>query len=272
MLFVAFVPGSPSTAFARRPNSHLGTFPPGALFVMRVHNPSFARICICLLRTIATAAAPALADEQPSPQSPVGPEAAIDFMRVAPGLKVELVACEPEVVDPVAIRFDERGRMWVVQMGDYPNGPEPGQPPLSQIRILEDRDGDGRYETATTFADKLLFATGVQPWSVGRSLRERQENGDSRSESSTLGAFVTLAGKVVYMQDTDGDLRADQIEPWYLGFMEENPQLRANHPRLGLDNQIYIANGLRGGAIVDARHPDEKPLSISGMDFRFDPY
>lgn len=196
-----------------------------------------------------------LAADQPSPQSPVGAEKAIEYMRVAPGLRVELVACEPQVVDPVAIRFDEWGRMWVVEMRDYPNGPAPGQPPQSRIRILEDRDGDGRYEAATTFADGLLFATGVQPWSL----------------DSNVGAFVTLSGKVVYMQDTDGDLQSDKVETWYQGFMEENPQLRANHPRFGLDNHIYVANGLRGGAIVDARQPDAKPLSISGMDFRFDP-
>ncbi len=198
-----------------------------------------------------------LAEERPAFQSPVEPEAAMDLMRVAPGVRVELVACEPTVIDPVAIRFDERGRMWVVEMRDYPHGPNEGQPPLSQIRILEDRDGDGRYETAVTFADKLLFATGVLPFRL--------------RDTDPLGAFVTLAGKVVYMQDTDGDLQADKSEVWYQGFMEENPQLRANHPRLGMDGFIYIANGLRGGAVVDARRPDDKPLSISGMDFRFDP-
>ncbi|MBW3597274.1 MAG: alkaline phosphatase, partial [Planctomycetes bacterium] len=196
------------------------------------------------------------ADDRAAPRSPVAPEEAIELMRLAPGLRVELVACEPEVIDPVAVRFDARGRMWVVEMRDYPHGPPEGKPPLSKIRILEDRDGDGRYQTGTTFAENLLFATGVLPW----------------SESPTLGAFVTLAGKVVYMEDTDGDLKADRTETWYHGFAEENPQLRANHPRLGIDGSIYIANGLRGGAVVDARRPDAKPLSISGMDFRFDPF
>lgn len=183
--------------------------------------------------------------------SPVEADESLEFFEVAPGLEIELVASEPEVVDPVAIRFDERGRMWVVEMRDYPNGPAEGEQPKSRIKVLEDRDSDGRFETATVFADELLFATGVQPWRDG--------------------VIATLAGQVAYMKDTTGDGRADQIETWYTGFVEENPQLRANHPRLGLDNRIYVANGLRGGEVVDARQPNSQPVSISGMDFRFDP-
>jgi putative membrane-bound dehydrogenase-like protein len=217
-------------------------------------NPvSFSRLAPALVMAMISASAGA--EETPAPQSPLAPEKAIEFMRIFPGLRVELAACEPEAVDPVAIRFDELGRMWVVEMRDYPNGPAPGEKPQSQIRILEDRDGDGRFETGHTFADGLLFATGVLPWTVG----------------PVNGAIVTLSGKVVYMEDVDGDLRADRTEPWYQGFTEENPQLRANHPRLGLDGWIYIANGLRGGAVVDSRRPNEKPISISGLDFRFHP-
>jgi putative membrane-bound dehydrogenase-like protein len=184
--------------------------------------------------------------------SPLAPADALRVMQLAdPQLAVELVACEPEVIDPIAIRFDETGRMWVVEMRDYPLGnPQPGGPPLSRIRILSDRDGDGRCETATTFADGLLFVTGVQPWRGG--------------------AFVTLSGALVYMQDTDGDGRADLKETWFEGFAEQNSQLRANHPRLAWDGWIYVANGLRGGVVVNRRR-EQPPINISGMDFRFDP-
>ncbi len=189
------------------------------------------------------------------PAKPVNsPVAAKDSLRhfvLAPGLAIELVASEPQVVDPVAVRFDADGRMWVVEMRDYPLGPKEGEMPKSRIKVLEDRDGDGRYETVTVFADNLLFATGVQPWQGG--------------------VFVTMAGQVAYMKDTTGDGRADLRKTWYTGFAQQNSQLRANHPRFGLDNHLYIANGLRGGAVVDAGKPDSKPLSISGMDFRFDP-
>lgn len=184
-------------------------------------------------------------------QSPLSPRESLQHFRVEPGLAVELVACEPEVIDPIAIRFDEDGRLWVVEMRDYPHGPPGGEPPLSKIRILTDEDGDGRFETSRVFADGLLFPTGLQPWKGG--------------------AIVTLAGEVVYLKDTDGAGRADQREVWFRGFATENPQLRANHPRLGFDNRVYVANGLRGGMIVDPRHADRKPLLISGMDFCFDP-
>ena len=93
------------------------------------------------------------------------------------------MAAEPEVVDPVDIRFDEDGRMWVVEMLDYPNGPAKGQPPEGRIKVLEDRDGDGRFETSRVFADKLLFANGLMPWKGG--------------------VIVTDAPHIVELHDTD---------------------------------------------------------------------
>jgi putative membrane-bound dehydrogenase-like protein len=192
----------------------------------------------------------AMAAEPPAVRSPVAPQESLAHFVVAPGLKIELVAHEPNVIDPVAIRFDELSRMWAVEMRDYPTG-TPGKRGGSRISVLEDADNDGFYETSVVFAENLPFATGIQPWKGG--------------------VFVTMAGRVAYLKDTTGDGKADVDETWYTGFAEENTQLRANHPTLALDNHIYIANGLRGGAIVDASRPDAKPVSISGMDFRFDP-
>lgn len=191
------------------------------------------------------------AADGPNATPAMSPQESLQQIVVDPDLKVELVAHEPNVVDPVAIRFDEDGRMWVIEMRDYPTGPTKEFPAKSRISILRDQDGDGFFETATVFADNLSFATGLQPWKGG--------------------VFVTLAGKVVYMKDTDGDDKADVNETWYTGFAQTNEQLRANHPTLALDNHIYVAAGLRGGAVVDAQHPDAKPVSLSGMDFRFDP-
>jgi len=198
----------------------------------------------CLLVASAVSAA--------APQSPLKPRAAIGSMQVAPGLKVELAAAEPAVVDPVAVRFDATGRMWVVEMRDYPDGPAPGKPPQSRIRVLEDRNGDGVFETGVTFASGLVFPTGLQPWKGG--------------------AIVTLAGAVVYMKDTTGDGKCDHREVWYKGFAEDNTQLRANHPRLGLDLNVYIANGLRGGAVHNPREAGSAKLNLRGGDFRFNPH
>ena len=98
--------------------------------------------------------------EPPVQEGPLSPIAALQQLQIASGLRVELVASEPQVVDPVAIRFGGDGRLWVVEMRDYPHGPAAGEPPQSRIKILRDIDGDGRYETASVFADELLFVTG----------------------------------------------------------------------------------------------------------------
>jgi len=187
----------------------------------------------------------------PPPQAPVSPQESLKYLVCEPGLTVELVAHEPNIIDPVALRFDEKGRMWVVEMRDYPTVETKGIEHRSRISILDDRDGDGFYEQAIVFADNLPYATGLQPWQGG--------------------AFVTMAGQVAYLRDHDGDDQADEIKPWYTGFAQKNTQLRANHPQLALDNHIYIANGLRGGEIVSQQRPGDKPLSISGRDFRFNP-
>lgn len=211
----------------------------------------FLLIAILFLAAEFSAVRPANGAEVQGTGGPLSPQESLLQIVVDDGLKVELVASEPNVIDPVAVRFDEDGRMWVVEMRDYPTGPTKEAPARSRVSILKDADGDSFFETATVFADDLPFATGLQPWRGG--------------------AFVTMAGKVAYLKDTDGDDRADVVETWFTGFAEANTQLRANHPQLALDNHIYIANGLRGGTIVDAQRPARPPVSISGRDFRFDP-
>jgi putative membrane-bound dehydrogenase-like protein len=217
--------------------------------------PRRLTVALLIAAAVCTQSVAWSADEPRQPasvvKSPLEPDESLDHFRLPPGVKIELAAAEPEVMDPVAIRFDEDGRLWVVEMRDYPNGPGPGQKPLSRIKLLEDTDGDGRYETASVFADQLLFATGVQPWHGG--------------------VIVTLSGKIEWMKDTDGDGRADLRETWFTGFAEENPQLRANHPRFALDNFIYVANGLRGGAVASAWSRARREVGISGRDFRFEP-
>ncbi|MAT16833.1 MAG: hypothetical protein CMJ46_16360 [Planctomyces sp.] len=197
------------------------------------------------------------AHEKPLVNSPLDPEQALSTFELHPALELQLAAAEPEVIDPVAVRFDEVGNMWVVEMIDYPLGPksEDGRP-MSRIRRLQDQDHDGYYETSQVFADELLFVTGVLPWKGG--------------------LITTLSGEVAYLKDTDGDGQADLRETWFVGFAEENTQLRANHPTFGLDNKVYIANGLRGGEIrnVNPAWADQAqavPVTLRGKDFRFDP-
>ena len=201
-----------------------------------------------------SASAPArnIADE--TGQSTLSAEQSLALLETDPELqlRVDLVAREPQVVDPVAIAFDEFGRLFVAEMRDYPTGPAEGQAPLSRIRLLEDTDRDGRFETAHSFAESISFVTGLLPWRGG--------------------LIVTVAGEVRYLKDTSGDFEADLNELWFRGFAEENSQLRANHPCLGPDGKVYIANGLRGGTIV-AQKPGwpQEPVVLRDGDFCFDP-
>lgn len=190
-------------------------------------------------------------------QTPLPPSDSLNMFEIEHGLRIELAACEPQIVDPVSLRFCGEGKMWVVEMGDYPTPPQGGAAPRGRIRVLEDQDRDGFFETATTFAEGLDFPTGLTPY--------------------RNGVIVTLAGKIEYLEDRDGDLCCDHREVWFEGFARENEQLRANHPTWTFDGKIHVASGLRGGTIraIDPRWPqgtgDAATQSLEGRDFRFDP-
>jgi putative membrane-bound dehydrogenase-like protein len=200
----------------------------------------------------------AIAAESPPAASGLAPEEAARQFVLHPACRIDLVAAEPQVIDPVAMSFAPDGRLWVVEYSDYPNGPHEGEPGKSRIRVLSDQNGDGLYEDSRIFADQLLFANGLMLWKDG--------------------VIVTTDGKVLFLRDSNGDGRADEQQVWFEGFAVENPQLRCNHPTLGLDNRIYVANGLRGGKITAGAtnpwglKPGAEPVSLSGMDFCFDPF
>ncbi len=202
---------------------------------------------------------PELPQKGSGPGKPLSAQEAQKLFKLDDGLRIELVACEPQIESPVAMQFDPDGRLWVVEMRDYPNGPGKGEKPLGRIRILEDKDGDGFFETSTIWADNLLFANGLLLWKDG--------------------AIVTMAPKITHLRDTKGAGKADKEDVLYTGFAAQNPQLRVSHPILGLDGWIYCANGLRGGKVVRSPRPTGgegpgvrgEPVDLSGMDFRFDP-
>ncbi len=184
---------------------------------------------------------------------PISPAASIELMHVDPGFAVSLVCSEPLVVDPVDGAFDDRGRLWVVEMRDYPYPIH--STPTGRVRILSDTNKDGSYDRSEIFADNLDMPTGIALWKDG--------------------AVVTLAGQVIWYRDTDGDMRADQSQVWLEGFTIDNEQLRANHPKLGPDGWWYIATGLRGGNVALGKELQSDlsspltPLNLGSRDVRF---
>lgn len=183
---------------------------------------------------------------------PLSPRDELATFKTLPGFKVELVASEPDVIDPVAMCFDEHGRMFVCEMIGYPNGGvATGQENRGRIRCLTDRDGDGKFETSTIFADKLRFPTGVLPWKNG--------------------LIVCNAPDLIYLKDTDGDGKADRTRVLYTGFGLNNIQQILNSPRWGIDNWVYCTVGSTGGTITCPESPGMKPLVLRGRGIRFHP-
>src|SRR5437899_12873156 len=96
----------------------------------------------------------------PMPSPPRAPaEQTLAQMYLPEGFRAELVASEPDIRQPIAFAFDERGRIWVAEAFSYPTRRPVGQ---DQIVILEDRDGDGRFETRKVFAEGLNLISGLE--------------------------------------------------------------------------------------------------------------
>jgi putative membrane-bound dehydrogenase-like protein len=187
-----------------------------------------------------------IAFDTPPPKSP---EDSLATIQVREGFTVELVAAEPLVVDPIAFEWDARGRLWVVEMRDYPLGMDGKGKPGGVVKVLTDTDGDGRYDEATPFLEDLPFPTGVMPW--------------------RKGALISIAPDLLYAEDTDGDGRAEVRRVLFTGFAPGNQQHRFNGFELGLDGWIYCANGDSGGEVKSLA--TGKVVNIRGRDIRFRP-
>lgn len=187
--------------------------------------------------------------------NPLDPKEGLASIRVPEGYTVDLVACEPNVIDPVAFDWDTRGRLWVVEMSDYPLGLDGNGAPGGRVRVLEDRDRDGFYETSQLFADGLNFPTGILTWRDG--------------------AIVTAAPDILFLRDATGDGVADEREVLITGLSEGNQQLRANGLRWGLDDWVYVAAGGHHGdygadTVLRSTRANTETL-VGSRDFRFKP-
>ena len=168
------------------------------------------------------------------PPAPVlTPEAQVATFRLPPGFHAEVVAAEPLVKTPVAFQFDPRGRLWVVEMSGYMRTPEGAgeTEPNGTVAILEDRDGDGRMDRRTVFADGLVMP---------RSILLFQD-----------GALVAEPPRVWFFRDADGDGKAESKELVLSDYAvqndpalgaKSNPEHASNGLLWALDNWVYSAN------------------------------
>lgn len=180
---------------------------------------------------------------------PREPAAALASFSVAPGYRIEQVAAEPLVRSPVAVDYDEDGRLYVAEMIDYS---EQATERLGTIRLLDDTDGDGRYDAARAFATGLSWPTGVLCFDGG--------------------VFVCAAPDILYLKDTDGDGAADLRRVVFTGFGRSNVQGLLNSLRWGLDCRIHGATSSSGApSVTRPDAPAVAPVNLSGRDFSFDP-
>ncbi|MES2696268.1 MAG: PVC-type heme-binding CxxCH protein [Verrucomicrobiota bacterium] len=199
---------------------------------------------------LAIAGAAGAAEQHPA----LSPEESMKRIQLEEGLRIELVAAEPLIVNPVAFAFEPDGRMYVVEGRAYPDPVEAGsgESTLGRIALLTDTDGDGRYDKRTEFASGLGYVNGIMLWRGG--------------------LFVTAAPNILYLKDADGDGIADEKKIVLTGFeATKTAQLRVSHPTLGFDGKVYVTSGLNGGKVTSPLHPEREAVSFVSRDGRFDP-
>jgi putative membrane-bound dehydrogenase-like protein len=218
---------------------------------VRIHRPTFVLAFLLTCLTVGAQWPAAVPPTPPAVHQAIPLADAIGAVELAdPTLTLELVAAEPIVQSPVAMTFDEHGRLFVVEMIDYPHdsATHPGR-----ISVLEDSDGDGRFDRAHVFADDLPWPSGAFPWDGG--------------------LFVTASPDILYLKDTTGDGRADLRRVVYTGFgntvPEPMPDMVVNGFAWGLDNRIYGATSRNGGQVQAPG--DRRIFDLRTRDFSIDP-
>ena len=204
---------------------------------------------VLLAAALLAAARPLCGAEPEPPPEPLSPQASLAAIQLRDGFSVELVAAEPLVADPIALDWSADGKLWVVEMADYPSGVDGEGMPGGRIRVLEDTDGDGRFDKSIVFIDGLSYPSGVMTWRDG--------------------VLISAAPDIIFAEDTDGDLKCDRQQVLYRGFTPGNPQHQVNGFRWGLDNWIHLANGDAGGVVKSMQ--TGRAVAIGGRDVRIRP-
>ena len=167
-----------------------------------------------------------------------------------PGFEIRLFAAEPEVVNPVTMTWDERGRLWVLELYEYPMGAAKGEKPRDRIKILEDTDGDGRADKVHVWADNLNLATGLL---LGHG-----------------GAYVGQAPHLLHLRDTNGDDRADKTTVLMTGFGLEDRHELLNGFTWGPDGQMYMTHGVfTRSSVKNPERPDGYGVNMDAAIARY---
>lgn len=190
---------------------------------------------------------------------PKTPAESMAAMKIKLGFHAELVASEPLIRSPMAIDFDEYGRAFVVELPEYNQYASPKPHGKGAIKMLEDRDGDGRYDSATVYVDDLNYPTAVACWDGG--------------------VLVGVAPDLLFCKDMDGDGKADLRRRLFTGFgTDHSGEGMLNSIRWRIDNRFHISSGLDGGEVVrtldqaaTAERVEEKAINVRGQHLYLEP-
>jgi len=180
-------------------------------------------------------------------QKPLSPSESLKLAQVPNGFTISLFANEPEIVNPIHITWDHRGRAYVIETVDYPNNLQAGNIGHDRIHICEDTNGDGKADKFTLFADKLSIPTSAVC-----------VNG---------GLICTNGSDMIFLKDTDGDDKADVRQVLFTGFKTHDTHAGVSNLRYGFDNWIYATDGYAGfDGVVGGQ-----PMKFDTGLFRFKP-
>ena len=164
---------------------------------------------------------------RPQYQEPLSPEESAKLIQVPPGFDLELFASEPDIINPIAMEWDEKGRLWVIETVDYPNTVR-DQDGVGddRIKVCEDTDGDGKADKFTLFVEDLNIPTSMV-----------FANG---------GVIVSQAPHFLFLKDTNGDGKADVREVIMDGWGTFDTHAGPSNLKYGLDNNIWGVVGYSG--------------------------
>ena len=166
-------------------------------------------------------------DPPPKLQTPLTVKESQSLIQIPPGFQLDLFASEPDINTPVAMAFDEKGRLWYLETTDYPNEINVAEGMGNdKIKIVEDTDGDGKADKFTTFADKLSVPTSLV--------------------FHDGGVIVSQAPHFLFLKDTDGDEKADVREIIMSGWGTYDTHAGPSSLQYGFDNWIWGTVGYSG--------------------------
>nr|WP_295929121.1 PVC-type heme-binding CxxCH protein [uncultured Dyadobacter sp.] len=158
-------------------------------------------------------------------QLPLSPEESVKHIQIPVDFTLDVFAHEPDVMHPIAMTWDERGRLYVLITKDYPNERK-DTGGSDYILICEDTNKDGKADKFTKFSDDLSIPTGLA-----------FANG---------GLVVSQAPHMLFLQDTDGDDKADVKKILFSGFGTGDTHAGPSNLHYGFDNWVYGSVGYSG--------------------------